>query len=343
MIEIKEITEEKDWTPEAVLPSVPFQQSFWYGEMQQMRGREVKRFEIYIDGALRVCAQFVAYPLLKSKKYWYAAYGPIVKDADENILECIEKEFRARLVGDDVVFARLDFSPSLSQELSIGAKSIFTPATKASSFGSYFQPRHEWYTDISKSADEILVAMHQKTRYSVRYAEKKGIKIEVVEGVELPQHLARFVELMRDTARRNKFSLHDDAYYKCFFEEIAKRNNGFLVEASLEGELLAIHFVVVEGAVAHYVFGASSDSRKELCAPYLAHFAGMIEGKKRGAIAYNFGGISNGDEASHWQSITAFKKRFGGRIVAHGGYYDIVEQSFWYYLYIARKWIKNIL
>jgi lipid II:glycine glycyltransferase (peptidoglycan interpeptide bridge formation enzyme) len=100
--------------------------------------------------------------------------------------------------------------------------------------------------------------------------------------------------------------------------------------------------LVVEGKVGHYVFGASSDHKKELCAPYLAHWAGMLEAKNYGALEYNFGGISENGNAPHWEKITMFKKRFGGRVVNHGPYFDIVLKPFWYYLYVFRKFIKNL-
>lgn len=347
MIQIKEITEERDWHPEKLLPDFPFQQSFWYGEMQKKRGREVKRIEIFVDGDLRAVAQFVAYPLLKNKKYWYAAYGPIVKDPDLRLLKDIQKECRAILGSEHAVFVRLDFSLALSDELAKDAAAIFTKASRSSSSGAYFQPRFEWYTDISKSDEEILAAMHKKSRYYVKYAEKRGVKTEIIDGKMLLVHLERFLALMKDTAKRNGFSLHDDEYYKYFFEEVANRGNGFLVEARIEDDLpggdLAIHFFVVEGSVAHYVFGASSDDHKELCAPYLAHFRGMIEAKKRGAVEYNFGGVSDGDTDPDWQNITIFKKKFGGKILAHSKYFDIVLRPFWYYLYIARKLMKKFV
>lgn len=335
MITIKEIFEEKDWHPQRILSDIPFQQAFWYGEMQKRRGRNVRRFTMLKDGASTAYAQFVAYPLLNSLKYWYAAYGPILKFADDDVL----LKLKEKLEQADAVFVRLDFSPSFGD---MPAK-ILHRASKSSSSGSYFQPRHEWYTNISRSGDEILAAMHQKTRYSVRYAEKKGIKTEIVAREQLLAHLPIFLNLMKDTAMRNKFSLHDENYYECFFEALVKRENGFLVEARLGEELLASHLVVVEGGVAHYAFGASADEKKELCAPHLAHFAGMLEAKKRGAAGYNFGGISEQGDAPHWESITAFKKRFGGRVVSHGPYFDIVIKPFWYYLYILRKFFKSLL
>ena len=339
MITTKEIFSEAEWHPESILPDFPFQQAFWYGEMQKRRGRNVRRFVISKDAVIVEYVQFVVYPLLGFLKYWYAAYGPVTKNADDEIF----RKIRLEICAHNAVFVRLDFTPALSSEFLKSAGRILTKASLASSSGSYFQPRHEWYTDISKSPDEILAAMHQKTRYSVRYAEKKGVKTEIISGDKLLSHLQDFLSLMKDTARRNKFSLHDDNYYKCFFDEIAKRGNGFAVMAHLGEEAQASHIVVLEGGIAHYAFGGSSDQKKELCAPYLAHFAGMLEAKKRGAKEYNFGGISEAGDAPHWAGVTAFKKRFGGRIVSHSPYFDIVIKPFWYYLYIIRKFFKQFI
>ena len=184
--------------------------------------------------------------------------------------------------------------------------------------------------------------MHQKTRYSVRYAEKKGVKTQIIKD-NFIEHLPEFLRLMKTTSDRNSFSLHSDEYYKSYFEEIEKSKSGFMVIASLDGEVLAMHFIIVESCVAHYVFGASSNSKRELCAPYLAHFNAMLEAKSRGALSYNFGAISLDGENDHWKSLTLFKQKFGGKAFVHSKLFDVVNSSFWYYCYIARKFIKKFI
>ncbi len=343
MIELREITNEAEYRPASVADHTPLTQTWWYGDIQLKRGRQVKRFALLREGEAKAYVQFIAYPLISTLAYWYAPYGPVCAAPDRELFQALRDKLRS-LEGDNgIVFIRFDFFPALSGEMEDVASRIFTKSGKTASNGSYYQPRYEWYMDISGSEDTIIMSMHQKTRYSVRLAEKKGVTTTVIAGPEMMSHLASFMTLMKSTAKRNNFALHDDFYYKAFFEEIIERGNGFLVEARLDGELLASHFVVVEGSVAHYVFGGTSDEKKELCAPFLAHFVGMKEAKLLGAKSYNFGGINEEGSAPHWEGVTAFKKRFGGSVVSHSPYMDVILKPVWYHLYNFRKFIKRFI
>lgn len=337
MIELREILEAKDYHPERIVSDTPITQTFWYGAAQERRGRKVHRLIISRDSEDKLLAQFIEYPIGHGLSYWYAPYGPMIKDPSEALIRELDKDIRERARGSKIVFVRLDFTPEIKD-----VTKVFTKVSRISGYGSYYQPRYEWYKDVSSTPDEILMSMHQKTRYSVRLAEKKSIKTRIVSGGELGQSLGSFIKVMQETATRNDFKLHDDDYYQCMFDEIARSGRGFLVEAYLGEELLASHLVVLEGKIAHYLFGGSSDSHKELCAPYLAHYQGMLESKRRGALIYNFGGISENGSAPHWESITTFKKRFGGYAHAHGQYHDVVLKPFWYHLYNIRKFVKSL-
>ena len=343
MIEIKEILEEKDWTPEVITVDVPIPQSWWYGEAQKKRGRQVRRYVMTRDGTPRLYVQWIEYPLISVLGYWYAPYGPVSHKLQSDEVEYMKKFFADHEDGRNLVFMRFDFYPALDSDFNSSVSNEFRKASASSSSGSYYQPRNEWFTDISGTPDEILSSMHQKTRYSVRLAEKKGVEVTVISGKDLVSRLPDFMNLMKSTAKRNKFTLHDDFYYKVFFDEVASRSNGFLIEARYEGELLASHMIIISGTVAHFVFGGTSDSKKDLCAPYLAHFAGMKESKLLGARSYNFGGISVSSSVPEWEGVTVFKKKFGGAVVTHSPYFDLVLKPLWYFAYNFRKLLRKYL
>lgn len=342
MITLKEIQDNSDWQIGVVTHSVPLMQTFSYGEVQKKSGRNVVRFQILESGQIIGYVQFIVYPLFGDKVYWYSPYGPVLKSYSEDIFRSLKSELQRLVKGSSVVFVRLDFTPVMSSEMYMSAKKNFVVPPESSYIGAYFQPRHEWYTDIHKTPDEILLGMHHKTRYSVRLAEKKGVTTKVVNN-NLESRFNDFMTLMKGTAERNHFTLHKDDYYKDYFREVEKVGNAFIVEAWVDDSLLASHFMVVEGEVVHYLFGASSNEKRDLCAPFLAHFNAMKEGRARGGNFYNFGAISLDGENDHWKSLTAFKQRFGGDVVSHNPFLDLVQNSFWYYIYIARKFIKKYI
>lgn len=336
MLKVKEIEYRDEWVQVCKDLPLHFLQSFWYGEIQKKLGNKIARVVVYKDDVAILIGQFINYKLIFGKTYWYAPYGPMVKVYDNDValaLKELKKYFK------DSVFVRLDMNPKMDSVDEKILKNETHRANKTTYRGSHFQPRTDRYVSILGTDDEILKKMHEKTRYSVRLSEKKGVKI-VVEN-DIKKDLSLFVEMMKATAMRNSFALHEEEYYKHFFDHV---ENAFLVKATLLGELLAMHLIVCAGDTAHYVFGGSSDLHKNIPSPHLAHFAGMQEARSRGMIHYNFGAVSSKLQPNpKWDSISGFKRKFGGFEFNHSVFFDVVISSFWYYIYVARKLFQNIM
>ncbi len=57
---------------------------------------------------------------------------------------------------------------------------------------------------------------------------------------------------------------------------------------------------------------------------------------------FNFGGISTAESPNkNWESLTSFKKKFGGLEVRHSDFFDIVVNKPIYRLYNLRKLLKS--
>ena len=77
---------------------------------------------------------------------------------------------------------------------------------------------------------------------------------------------------------------------------------------------------------------------------YAAQWKAIVQAKKVGCTAYNFGGVAPvGNMYKGWEGLTIFKQKFGGYEVRHSDFYDAVIQPFWYHLYNARKLVKKLI
>ncbi len=331
MISVREITQKEEWEAFSNKYGFPFTQSFEYGKWQEISGRDVYRFVVEGDGIPALFCQTIKYSLPFGLHYWYVPYGPIVLDNKKEIFDEFINYISHNKLFSGSLFFRVD-SQLFNKKSGFVLSSFDT---------SFTQPKNEWCLDISKFSEEILGAMHEKHRYSIRLAEKKGVKVSLITE-KFSDYLENFLSLMKETASRNSFSLHYQSYYKNIFARLDEnKSRSFLAVASHEMDILAIHLIIVEGDTAHYIFGASSDNKKNLCAPHKTHFESILFAKNLGVKIYNFGGIS--DDKSSWQGITSFKKRFGGYEVIHDKSYDMPIKPFFYKIYKLYKLIRKFV
>ena len=81
------------------------------------------------------------------------------------------------------------------------------------------QPKEIFVIDITKSEEELLAEMKEKTRYNIRLAEKKGVQIRIMNyelGIK-NNYLDKFINLVKITAERNKITAHPEGYYRKMF------------------------------------------------------------------------------------------------------------------------------
>jgi len=207
------------------------------------------------------------------------------------------------------------------------------------------QPREILVMDISKSEEDLLAQMKQKTRYNIKLAEKKGVKISVIseQGTVNNKYLGEFLRLVEITAKRDKITSHPESYYRKMFEiipgDILK-----LYVAEYEGKIIAANLVLFFGRTATYMHGASDNEHRNLMAPYLLQWQQIVDAKKTGCGRYDFGGLKTGTDDNSWQGITKFKQGFAPetKTTKFPGCYDIILKPAKYNLYRALQKIKRI-
>ena len=336
--EFKEINENESCDPNNIVKDIPFTQANFYGKWQKNVGRDVKRFIVYKDKKEMAYFQIIKYKVILNKCYLYIPYGPITNDQSESFLIQLKIFLTKYAKENNAIFVRLDFTPNISDEI---LSKHFTKSPLYSYKSAYFQPRLEWYLSLKDDEKTILMNMHEKTRYSVRLSERKDIKVKTITENFL-EYFDEFYLLMKATADRNGFNIHDIKYYSKIFDDLKNIKNSFLSIASYNDKILAIDLIIPFGKVANYVYGASSNDERNRMPTYLAQWNAIIYSKKIGYEYYNFGAI-NEESSDHrsWEGITTFKKKFGGEVVKHSDFFDIVTQPLWYHIYNLRKKFKK--
>lgn len=175
-------------------------------------------------------------------------------------------------------------------------------------------PEHTLILDLTKEEDEIFSQMKQKGRYNIRLAKKKGITI--FEETDI----TNFWNILEQTTTRDGFISHPKHVYKALLKSF--KENAILLSAKDEtGEILASKIFIYAEDTAIYYYGASSNNKRNLMAPYLLQWEGIKWAKAKGAEKYDFLGICpEGDKKHHLSSVAEFKHKFGGeRIISPKG------------------------
>lgn len=194
------------------------------------------------------------------------------------------------------------------------------------------QPPDTVLLDLDRDEADILEGMKPKWRYNIRLAEKKGVTVsEARASGDWQPALSRFYELYRETSERDHIALHPESYYRALFELAAQEGQGSgprypdlrVWTASHEGEALACIITVFWGSQAVYLYGASSNEKRNLMPAYALQWAAIRAARDSGCSEYDFYGIPPTDDPCHpMAGLYRFKTGFGGRIVHRAGSWD---------------------
>ncbi|MBE7514345.1 MAG: peptidoglycan bridge formation glycyltransferase FemA/FemB family protein [Anaerolineales bacterium] len=203
------------------------------------------------------------------------------------------------------------------------------------------QPPRTVVIDLSGSEQDILKRMNQSTRRKCNMAEKQDVAVRVGTAADV----ASFTALIDITGVRNKFGVHEPAYYKRAYDLFAPSGHAALLIAAHAGQDLAGVMVFRCGENAYYLYGASSNAERQRMATYILQWEAIRWARAGGARRYDLWGVPDADEATLeaefegrsdglW-GVYGFKRGFGGRIVRSVGAWDKALNPV---IYAAYRW-----
>lgn len=309
-----------------------FLQSWQWAEFQKSLSRK-----IWLIEKPNLKSLVIKHDLPLNKNYLYCSRGPVgqgkIEDFLAEVKEIAQKEksiffkiepgrFKARPFDHDLA--------SQGHEVSMTSLKSFTKG-RALKNAKEIQPSQTIILDISQSEEELLKQIHQKTRYNLRLAQKKGV---VIEQNNNQASLDIFLKLSKQTAQRDKFHLHDQGYYQKMLEILGSEGMVKIFLAKYQGRVIAANLICFFGQIGYYLHGASDYDFRNLMAPYLLQWQVILLAKEQGFKYYDFWGINQ----QKWPGVTRFKRGFGGQEISCPGAFDLVYHPVWYGIYnLARK------
>ena len=205
------------------------------------------------------------------------------------------------------------------------------------SFHSLFT-KYTFVLDLTKTEEELLKNMHQKTRYNIRLSEKKGVKAEIDNSQKA---YSEYLKLTKITTKRQKFYAHDEKYHKLLWEglrtsTIEQSNNrtinlnklqAHLLKASYKNKTLVTYILFTFKDTLYYPYGASSDEYREVMASHGAMWEAIKFGKNLGFRKFDMWGAANTPDpkpSDPYFGFHRFKQGFGATLTEFIGSYDLV-------------------
>lgn len=268
---------------------------------------------------------------------FYAPRGPILdysnKELLHALLDVVEKEAernRAISLKIDPEIPEGDKS-ALDNLISLG----FEKALKQ------VQPRVTFILDLDRDLNAILASFEEKTRYNVRLAEKKGVRVK--EDIS-EKGIKTFYGLYLDTSRRDKFLIHPLTYYQKVREIIFNAGLGTNLMAYYNGEPIAAVIVFAFGRKIWYMYGASASEFRNVMPNHLLHWEVIKWAKERNFKYYDLWGIPVNPTENHpLYGVYRFKKGLKGQLVKYIGAYDFPYSPLFYHAFeYGVVWWQNL-
>ena len=313
-----------------------FQQSIEWGNVKTNWKKEVILSEDE-EGNIRgsLCVWIRKIPLFGN--IMYSARGPVCDLYNESIIKDLADgaNILAKKYNAFVLRVEPDVLKSDEEFRKIILKNGFKIKDDSKDFKDEIQPRFVFRLDLrGKTEDEIFAAFHQKTRYNIRLATKKGVIVK--EGTK--EDLKEFHKIMVETGERDNFLIRSLSYFEKMYDEMAPKHMKLLM-AYHNDEPIAGIIPIMYGNKTWYLYGASSNKHRNLMPNYLLQWTMIKEAIENKCDMYDFRGVSGVVDESHPQyGLYRFKKGFNADFTEFIGEIYIPYKPLKYKLYkIAEK------
>lgn len=302
------LLEEKEQYNQAVDHLV---QSWEWGEFRKKTGTEVIRLGRFNGSKLEQGFQLTVHPLpFGGYTVGYLPKGPLPGKPLLNALRKIGREKKAIFIKLEPNVIIGDARPEISNSSLIPSpQPLFT--------------KHNFLIDLTKSEKELLENMKPKTRYNIRLAQRKRVRVEEKSD---QKSFEIYLRLYFATCQRQGYFGHDREYHRLMWETLKPAGMTRLLIASYKKEPLAAWMLLKFKDTLYYPYGGSSTRHRNLMASNLVCWEAIKLGKKLGCKTLDLWGALGPevDQSHPWYGWHRFKAGYGGKTVEYPGSFDLV-------------------
>lgn len=257
----------------------------------------------------------------------YCCRGPVCDlDDHQTITELVEAAKKLAVESKSYV---LKIDPDVPSSNTGFADFMHSLGFRSKSDGEGFeaiQPQYVFRLNVEgKTNEELMAAFHQKWRYNIRLAYRKGVEIKICGKEMVPA----FAELMLVTGVRDGFVTRNADYFANMLDNLGEHARLYM--AFYEGQPIAGTLAIWYGDKVWYLYGASSNEHRNLMPNYALQWEMIQWATEKGCRIYDFRGVPGLVPEDHpLYGLVRFKQGFGGEYTEFVSEMDLVLKPFIY-------------
>lgn len=177
------------------------------------------------------------------------------------------------------------------------------------------------FLDLFPEPQILLEKMKPKARYNIGLARRKGVTVYEESSLSA---VRKFYTVMQSVATRNKIFIEPLSYFIALIETLCPRGLAKVLFAEHDGDILGALIMVIYGGRATYLYGGTTDTKRNLMGGYALQWAAIEAARKAGAKVYDFWGYDSAPSSdNNYAGFSRFKSQFCGECVELSGALDL--------------------
>jgi len=186
--------------------------------------------------------------------------------------------------------------------------------------------------DLRRTEEEVLAGMKQKTRYNVRLAERRGVRIREGSLEDIPL----LYRMYAATSLRDRFVIREEGYYRDAWGAFVTAGLAQPLVAEVGGEPVAALIVYRFADRAWYLYGMSTERHRETMPNHLLQWEAIRWAKRHGCVSYDLWGAPERLEPEDplW-GVYRFKQGFGAEYRKTTGAWDYTTRPLLRWVFVT--------
>lgn len=346
-MEILEINSPQDWNEKIKdLPGAHALQTWQWGQVKSKFGWEPYHLGWRNDFGELAAASLVLQRTVRPAGLplglgvMYAPKGPLLDWSDKPLAKQVLDDLQSFAKQQGAIFLKID--PDLavgygipgeeSEETNqIGENIRHDLINRGWVFSEeQIQFKNTVVVDLTEDPEAMLMRMKSKTRYNIRLAKRRGVKVSAggVDDIDL------LYNMYAHTSVRDDFLIRSKNYYQEVWEQFFTAGLAEPLIAEVEGAPVGAVVIFRFGGRAWYIHGMSLDEHREKMFNYRLQWEAMLHSKEAGCREYDMWGAPDefNEDGRLW-GVYRFKDGFGGKVVRTLGAWDYPVKPFLYKSY----------